>query len=103
MRRYNHPKYANLNSYIDNVKDANNEDLADRILRTSNFKKYTQNYVTSDEDKDLIEFLENQTEKDTFGVSDDVTEEDLDQAVFEAQYAKPTRESDEYKSIFILT
>ena len=46
----------------------------------------------------MLEFLEDKTHKDSFEVSDDLTEEQLDQALFEASYMKHDIENDEFKS-----
>ncbi len=48
---------------------------------------------------DLLDFLEDTTYHDSFETSDDLTEEKLDQAIFESTYMKPDIETDEFKSI----
>lgn len=101
MRSFNHPKFAANNLYINNDTDSKNDDFADKILRRSNFRKYVDKIETKDEDKALIEFFENKTEEDLLAPSDDITEDELDQAFFEATYSKPVRETDEFKSILL--
>lgn len=46
----------------------------------------------------MLEFIEEKAERDTFEVSDDLTEDEVDQAIFESLYSKPDNETDEFKS-----
>lgn len=98
FRFYNNPRYENFTGYINPEKDINNEELAERIPRRTNFLKYVERQKFKSTDKQTIEFLENTTERESFAPSDDPTEEELDQAIFEASYSKPIHETDEYKS-----
>lgn len=50
-------------------------------------------------EKEMLEFIETRAEKDTFEISDDLTEDKIDQAIFESAYSKPDEETDEFKSI----
>lgn len=99
-RFYNNPKFDNFTGYVYPYKDYNNEEMAERIFKRTNFVKYIERQNLTDSEKDTLRFLEDTTEKDSFAPSDDITEEELDQAIFEASYIKPIHESDEYKSKF---
>lgn len=98
FRFYNNPRYENLTGYIRPYKDINNEDLLERIPTRTEFLKYVDRQHFKSTDKQITEFLEDTTERESFAPSDDPTEEELDQAIFEASYSKPVHESDEYKS-----
>ena len=101
FRFYNNPKYENFTGYITPYKDILNEDLAERVPTRTNFLKYADRSIHKSEDKQTLEFLEETTERESFAPSDDPTEEELDQAIFEASYSKPVHETEEYKSNFI--
>jgi len=98
FRFYNNPRFENFTGYIIPEKDINNEDLAERIPTRTNFLKYVERQHFKSTDKQTIEFLEDTTERESFAPSDDPTEEELDQAIFEASYSKPVHETEEYKS-----
>ena len=100
-RFYNNPKYDNFTGYITPHKDMENEDLLERIPTRTDFIKYIERQNLTSTDKQTREFLENTTERDSFAPSDDPTEEELDQAIFEASYSKPVHETNEYKSKFL--
>merc|ERR1712032_426114 len=76
-----------------------NEDLAERIPTRTDFLKYVERSNFQSTEKQTIEFLEDTTQRESFAPSDDPTEEELDQAIFEASYSKPVHETDEYKKI----
>ncbi len=98
LRFYNNPRFENFTGYIQPEKDMDNEELAERIPKRTNFLKYVERQHFKSTDKQTLEFLENTTERESFAPSDDPTEEELDQAIFEASYSKPIHETDEYKS-----
>lgn len=98
LRFYNNPKFDNLTGYIYPYKDYYNEELAERIPKRTNFLKYVERQHLTDSEKDTLRFLEDTTEKESFAPSDDLTEEELDQAIFESSFMKPVHESEEYKS-----
>ena len=100
LRFYNNPKYDNFTGYIYPYKDYDNEELAERIPKRTNFLKYVERQKLTDSEMDTLRFLEDTAEKESFAPSDDLTEEELDQAIFESTYMKPVHETDEYKSIF---
>lgn len=101
LRFYNNPKFDNFTGYIYPYKDYDNEELAERIPKRTNFLKYVERQKLTDSEMDTLRFLEDTTEKESFAPSDDLTEEELDQAIFESTYMKPIHETDEYKSKFI--
>lgn len=98
IRKYNHPKFRENEGIFIPYLDKNNEERAEKIKKRSNNVKYYDSWSEfRDGDLELVEFLEDKTHFDSFQVSDDLTEEQLDQALFEASYAKPDFESDEFK------
>jgi hypothetical protein len=102
VRSYNNPIFANRRDYIIPSIDYKNEELKSKVLRRSNYKRYLDNFIIRDSDMEKLEFLENKTMQDSYQVSEDITEEELDQAIFESTYAKPPFESDEIRgNLFI--
>jgi hypothetical protein len=83
---------------VDQEKDANNEELAEKIIKASPKEIYDAKNKLKDEELELLKFLEDRSEDDTLGMSDDVTEEDLDQALFEASFNKLNFVDEEIKS-----
>jgi len=101
LRYYNNPKFDNFTGYVYPYKDYDNEEMAERIPKRTNFLKYVdRQHGATDSEKDILRFLEDTTETESFAPSDDVTEEELDQALFESTYMKPVHETEEYKSNF---
>jgi hypothetical protein len=101
MRIFNNPILNKpFGIRVDNEKDASNEELADKVIKASPKEIYDYKNRLKDEELELIKFLEEKTENDTHGISDDVTEEDLDQAIFEASFNKLNFEEEEIKSIY---
>lgn len=102
LRFYNNPRYENLTGYVYPYKDYDNEEMAERISKRTNFLKYVERQHLTDSEMDTLRFLEDSTEKESFAPSDDLTEEELDQAIFESSYMKPVHETEEYKSKLFL-
>jgi hypothetical protein len=98
LRTFNSPYLFDKFDYIVPSIDYKNEELKSKVLFRSNFHKYIDSIDLQDSSKEKIRFLEDKTYHDSFDVSDDITEEELDQAVFESTYHKPIFESDEYRS-----
>ena len=98
FRFYNNPKFDNFTGYVYPYKDYDNEEMAERIPKRTNFVKYVERQKETDSEMDTLRFLEDTSEKESFAPSDDLTEEELDQAIFESTYMKPVHETDEYKS-----
>jgi hypothetical protein len=84
---------------VDNEKDINNEELAEKVVRASPREIYNFKDRLIDEEYEILKFLEDKTEEESYGKSDDVTEEDLDQALFEASFNKLNFVDEEVKSI----
>lgn len=78
-------------------KDADDEELGEKVFRRAPINKHIDSIDIRDSQKEVLQFLETKTEEDSFEVSDDITEDQLDQALFEASYSKPPYESDEYR------
>lgn len=98
MRTFNNPKFEDMETRVIPYLDENNEEYADKIFMRDNLNIHHDDQKLRDSDALMLEFLEKRTEEDSFDVSDDVTEEQLDQAIFEASYSKPNLETDEYRS-----
>ena len=98
-RSFNNAFLWDKTDYIVPSIDYKNEELKSKVLFRNNFHKYLDSISMDDSEKEKLIFLEDKTYHDSFDVSDDVTEEELDQAVFESTYYKPIYESDEYRSI----
>jgi len=93
-RRYNNPKNFDRNLFIIPGIDKSNEELADKVRVRSNRERYLQRIETTTMEQKIQEFLDSQTDTDVAQVTDD----EMDQALFEAQYTKPTKDSKPYKS-----
>ena len=100
LRRYNNPLKWKKGCRIDPYQDWKNEELREKIKFKSNYQKFIENYHLRDSETEQREFLRNKTDSDSFDISEDLTEDDLDQAIFEASYAKPANELDENKCKF---
>lgn len=98
LRSFNSPSLWDKFDYIIPYVDYKNEELKSKVLFRNNFHKYLDSISLEDSHMEKVRFLEDKTYSDSFDISDDVTEEELDQAVFESSYYKPVTESDEYRS-----
>jgi hypothetical protein len=101
-RNFNSPEFADRIGYVVPYIDYKNEELKQRVLFRSNFHRFLDNHKVRDSDKEKLEFLEYKSMEDSYAISDDVTEEELDQALFESTYNKPYWESEEYRGNFFL-
>jgi hypothetical protein len=101
LRTYNSFYLWDKFDYIVPSIDYKNEELKSKVLFRNNFHKYLDSISLEDSEMEKVRFLEDKTYTDSFDISDDVTEEELDQAVFESSYYKPVLESDEYRSKII--
>ena len=96
-RNFNSLEFADRVGYVVPYLDYKNEELKQRVLFRSNYHRFLNNLKLRDSDKEKLEFLENKSMDDSYAISDDVTEEELDQALFESTYSKPIFETDEYR------
>lgn len=97
-RMYNSFKQGLEYISIVNPDDAKYDDeLKERIFKSSPFERNLKLHNNTDHEKEARNFLEERTESDSYDIVDDLTEEDLDQALFEASYVKPVHDSEEYK------
>lgn len=102
-RNFNSPEFGDRVGYVLPYVDYKNEELKQRVLLRSNFHRFIEENVNPrDSDKEKLEFLETKSMEDSYAMSDDVTEDELDQALFESTYNKPYWESDEYRGLKIL-
>lgn len=85
--------------YVIPHEDINREDMAEKVLLSDNWDKYKDREIFANSNSQIEKFLEDRAHSDSWEYSDDITEEELDQALFEATYTKEIVESDEYKSI----
>jgi hypothetical protein len=95
---YNNPRLYEFVKVIVPWKDRNNDELKEFVKFRTPLRKHNDNSRIKDSRREILEFLENKTEHDSFDIADDLTEEELDQALFEASYVKPQFESDEFIS-----
>jgi hypothetical protein len=102
MRTYNNPMYKNLEAYIHPEKHANHEELAERIYKPMGAELYNFKNDIRDSELELKRWLEDKTVEESSEVTDDITEEDLDQAIFEASFTKLNTEDEELKSNILL-
>jgi hypothetical protein len=100
IRTYNNKvAYKSFIAYIDPEKHANNEELAERIFKPSGSELFYFKHAPKDGEHELKKWLEDKTVEDSVQPNDDLTEEDLDQAVFEASFTKLNTEDEEFKRI----
>jgi hypothetical protein len=93
IRNYPNPRNTANNIVIVPAIDKTNEDLAEKVRIRSNRERYLQRIETTSTEQKIVEFLETQTDEDVSHVTDD----EMDQALFEAQYTKPPKDSKPYK------
>jgi hypothetical protein len=94
-REYHNPRFNANNLFIVPAIDKDNEELAEKVRVRSNRERYFKRIETSSMESKITEFLESQTDEDVAQVTDD----EMDQALFEAQYTKPPKDSKPYKGI----
>jgi hypothetical protein len=93
IREYPNPRNTANNIIIVPATDKTNEDLAEKVRIRSNRERYYKRISTSSSEQKIVEFLASQTDEDVSHVTDD----EMDQALFEAQYTKPPKDSKPYK------
>ena len=93
-RKYHNPRNANLNQVIIPSIDKDNEEKAPFIRKRSYRERYLTRILDTSTENNINEFLFCQTDDDV----SKVTEDEMDQALFEAQYTKPPMDSEPYKS-----
>jgi len=99
FRTYNNPKWAEFNTYVDPAIDAYDEEKAEKVRRKSpKYKYYERNEINSAE-KEIRDFLEKTNEEELENSNPkNITEELIDQALYEAQYIKKDMDNNELKS-----
>lgn len=99
---YNNPKWAEFNTKVHPAIDSYNEDKAEKVRRKSNRYKYFERDEIISSDREIREFLEKTTEEELEeSKPKSITEELIDQALFEAQYIKKGVDNNELKSNII--
>lgn len=94
IRQYMNPKDWGKNGVIIPSIHKDDEEKAERIRKRSNREKYFNSFETTSTDSRIRSFLYNQIDEDTSVV----TEDEIDQALFEASYTKPAKETKDFKS-----
>ena len=93
-RQYHSPKSVAFNQTIIPIIHGKDEEMAQFVRKRSNRERYLMSIETTSMEKNITNFLEEQTDRDVSQVTDD----EMDQALFEAQYTKPPKDSTAYKS-----
>ena len=98
-RIYNNPKWEEFNTNINPAIDAYDEEKSEKVRKKSPRYKYFERNETKSSERETREFLEESTEEELENSKPkNITEELIDQALYEAQYIKKDTENDEYKS-----
>lgn len=95
-REYASPRHINSNVWIVPELDKNNEELAEKIRKRTPRERYLKDMKTTSYESKINDFLNTQLDHDTA----QITEDEIDQALFESHYTKPAKENDSYKSKF---
>jgi hypothetical protein len=98
-RSFSNLEFEDKCGYVVPQEDYKNEELKQKVLLRSNYHRFVDSIELKNSQKAKLEFLENKTMDDSYAMSDDLTEEDLDQALFEASYSKPIWETEEFRGI----
>jgi hypothetical protein len=98
-RIYNNPKWEEFNTRIHPAIDSYDEEKAEKVMRKSNRYKYFERDEVVSTDREIRDFLEKTTEEELEeSRPKTITEELIDQALYEAQYIKKGVENNELKS-----
>lgn len=99
-RKYSWHWFASKELFVIPHLERNNEDIQERLFKRKPLQSFKdRECLYSNEMEEMRKFVNFRLEQDTSKISDDDTENEINQAVFEAQYTKPVEESDEYKSL----
>lgn len=80
--------------------ERNNEEIQERLFKRKPLQSFNdRECLYSNEMEEMRKFVDFKLEQDVSKISNDSTENEINQAVFEAQYTKPVEESEEYKSL----
>ena len=99
-RRYSTAAHKDKEMFIVPHLERNNEDIQDKLFKKrpidifNDKSNFYYNEIT-----DIRNFINHKIEQDTAVVSDDVSEEELNEVLFEASYSKDVKETDEYKGL----
>lgn len=91
---YSNPKHQNLNIWLVPEVDEKDETISARIRKRTNRERYIRSIDTTSAQTKINEFLDKQIDKDTA----QITDEEIDQALFESTYIKPVQDSESFKS-----
>jgi hypothetical protein len=96
-RKFGNPENKELEGFFVPHLEKDNEDAEDKIFKKNNFNTFkTRKNLYSKELSEISDFVDFKVSQDVSKDSDDVTEDQLDQAIYDAQHQKSVDESDEF-------
>lgn len=99
-RKYANPEFKAFECTIVPHKERENEELQEKIFKRKPLDIFNDRLsLYKSEQADMLNFINHRVNQDSSRISPDLTEDDLNQALFEAQYQKPIEESEEYKKL----
>lgn len=99
-RQYVDPAFKEQEGFIVPHLERGNDEAEDKIFKRKPLNMFNdRKKLYKNELNQIEEFVNAQVSKDSSYISNDISEEDLNQALFEAQYQKPVEESDEFKRL----
>lgn len=99
-RKYGNKTYAPQEGFLVPHLERNNEEAQEKIFKPNPSRMFDdRKKLYSNEMVQIEEFVNRRVEQDSLKESEDVTEEEFNQALYEAQYQKPIDDSDEYKRL----
>lgn len=99
-RKYAHPSFKEKECFIVPHLERNNEDVADKIFKRKPLESFKDRLsLYKNEISDIQSFINHRITQDTSKISDDITENEINQAIFQAHYQKPLESTDTYKNL----
>lgn len=99
-RKYAHPSFKEKEGYIVPHLERSNEEAADKIFKRKPLEVFRDRInLYKNELSDVQSFINHRITQDTSKLSDDITENEINQAIFEAHYQKPVESTESFKNL----
>lgn len=99
-RKYANPEHKELECTFVPHKERENEEYSEKIFKRKPLDIFNDRLcLYKSELNDIKNFINNRVHQDSSRISPDLAEDDLNQALFEAQYQKSVEETEEYKKL----
>jgi len=99
-RKYANPEHKSLECTFVPHKERENEEYSEKIFKRKPIDIFNDRLcLYKSELNDINNFINSRVHQDSSRISPDLTEDDLNQALFEAQYQKSVEETEEFKKL----